>query len=345
MMKIKHIHIDRYKIFNDFDIDFCENSIPLDLVVITGVNGCGKTTLLKDIIYGSLSSAGEDSSITIDKDGIQHTIKLPHRLYKIIDYSQLHYFSASETKLDLLESVIIKYVDKMVYENGKTSYDAYAEIQKLLDDIFTGFNLQIRFHGIDRDKKLIFINTDNQQFGIENLSGGEKQILAKVFTLFTDEMKNSTVLMDEPEESLHPSWQSCLVPVLRRCSKENNIQFILATHSSQIIASARKEEIRLLTRDENNKMNVFSCEQGAYGWTVDRVLREIQKAQYIRVPEVEDKLELLNNMIETNQYESSIFKTIFYEMETLLGYSDQDLVLMRMEIMRKKKKHEKNNKA
>lgn len=50
-------------------------------------------------------------------------------------------------------------------------------------------------------------------------------------------------------------------------------------------------------------------------------------------------------MIEANQYESSSFKTIFSEMETLLGYSDQDLVLMRMEIMRKKKKHEKNNKA
>lgn len=37
-MKLKHIHIDAYKVFNDFDIDFCHADKILNLIVITGVN-------------------------------------------------------------------------------------------------------------------------------------------------------------------------------------------------------------------------------------------------------------------------------------------------------------------
>ena len=40
-MKLKHIHIDAYKVFQNFDIDFCHAGKIQELVVITGVNGNG----------------------------------------------------------------------------------------------------------------------------------------------------------------------------------------------------------------------------------------------------------------------------------------------------------------
>lgn len=51
--------------------------------------------------------------------------------------------------------------------------------------------------------------------------------MSKVFPLFTDSMKGHVILIDEPESSLHPSWQSRLVPILRRCAKSMTVRLFL----------------------------------------------------------------------------------------------------------------------
>lgn len=76
-MKIKHIHIDAYKVFHDFDIDFCHAGKSQNLIVITGVNGNGKTTLLRDVIAGSDAADKPKSNITIESNGKVETFSLP----------------------------------------------------------------------------------------------------------------------------------------------------------------------------------------------------------------------------------------------------------------------------
>jgi predicted ATPase len=63
-MKIKHLHLARFKRFLDrsFDFSLPENGKPLDLVVLVGDNGSGKSTILQAII-GTLGTAtGQISS-------------------------------------------------------------------------------------------------------------------------------------------------------------------------------------------------------------------------------------------------------------------------------------------
>lgn len=342
-MKLKHLHIGSYKVFKDFDIDFCIDSEPADIIVIAGVNGTGKTTLLNDILNPNdklLLFHNIDGKITFVNGYPENKIYAIGDL-PIIHKSDIIYLPASQKNLNDLSSFIIKYVDGFVYEKGKTSTEAYKEIQHSINLIFQDFHLNSHFKGLNRDKELIFTNNKGEQFGADGLSAGEKQILAKVFPLFTEEMEGKVVLMDEPEESLHPSWQSMLVPVLRRCAKENDCQFILATHSPQIISSVKSEELRMLYWDDNN-IKVARCEEGPYGWTVEKVLREIQNVNYFRVPEIEEKLDQLNLMIEKNEYNTDAFNHLMKEMEDTLGYSDKDLILMRLEMHRQQKKNEKN---
>lgn len=341
-MKIKHIHIDEYKVFHDFDIDFCLGGKLQNLIVVTGVNGNGKTTLFRDIISGTNVTEKPKSAITVQDDQGVNTFILPMQTSNeryTNDFSKVRFYEAgSSSSIGQLQDQIISYVDKLVYEKGQRSYDAYAEIQRLIDDIFAGFDLQTRFKSINRDKKLIFENSKGKEFGIEGLSSGEQQILSKVFVLFTDDMKEHVILIDEPESSLHPSWQTRILPVLRRCAETNDCQIIVATQSPQVIASAHKDEIRFFVRDEEGNVKAELCSSNPYGWTVEKVLTEIQGVKSLRVPEIESKLIVLNNLLRENKYETEDFKEKLSELEGLLGYSDQDLVLIRMEVIRKKKK-------
>lgn len=340
-MKIEHIHIDSYKVFHNFDIDFCHAGKSQNLVVITGVNGNGKTTLLRDVIAGSDAAVKPKGSITVENNCKIDTFPLSdtsgNKAYEEAFSNVILYEADDKGSVNKLQNEIIRYVDKFVYVQGKTSFEAYSKIQALIEDIFSGFSLQIRFKGIDENKKLVFANMKNEEFGIEGLSSGEQQILSKVFPLFTDSMKGHVILIDEPESSLHPSWQTRLVSILRRCAKSNDCQIILATHSPQIIASVRKEEIRIFTRDDEGYVKVGTCTDGPYGWTVEKVLMEIQGVDYIRVPEVGDALNELIKMIEDGQYESEEFKNKLAVMEDTIGFTDQDLALIRMEVIRKKK--------
>lgn len=341
-MKLKHIHIDAYKVFHNFDIDFCHAGKIQNLIVITGVNGNGKTTLFRDVIAGNDAAVKPKGSITIENNGNEETFLLPdisgNKAYKEAFSKVIFYKADDRSSVSQLQNEIIRYVDKFVYVQGKTSFEAYSKIQALIEDIFAGFNLQVRFKGIDENKKLIFTNKKNEEFGLEGLSSGEQQILSKVFPLFTESMKEHVILIDEPEDSLHPSWQTRLVPILRRCAKNNDCQVILATHSPQLIASVRKEEIRIFIRDENDHVKVGTCSGGPYGWTIEKVLMEIQGVDYIRVPEVEEELKELTKMVEEDKYDTDEFKKKLSGLEATIGFTDQDLALIRMEVMRKKKK-------
>jgi predicted ATP-binding protein involved in virulence len=56
------------------------------------------------------------------------------------------------------------------------------------------------------------------------------------------------VLIDELDLHLHPSWQRRIVADLRRTFPK--IQFIVTTHSPQIVASVTRDQIRLLDRNQ-----------------------------------------------------------------------------------------------
>ncbi|HTE17439.1 MAG TPA: AAA family ATPase, partial [Armatimonadota bacterium] len=43
------------------------------------------------------------------------------------------------------------------------------------------------------------------------------------------------VLIDEPEMSLHPALQHALIHQLREYARQENVQFILGTHSLEIV--------------------------------------------------------------------------------------------------------------
>lgn len=71
------------------------------------------------------------------------------------------------------------------------------------------------------------------------LSSGEQHFLVLFFELIFNAKNKQLVLIDEPEISLHVSWQVNMVDRLIEISNLNNNKFVLATHSPSILRNHR----------------------------------------------------------------------------------------------------------
>lgn len=94
-------------------------------------------------------------------------------------------------------------------------------------------------------RKKIFVNAedglgilaepDERPLSPESLSSGEQHELILVYGLLFNAPAGTTVLLDEPEISLHVAWQQQFLVDMMQISKLSSLRFIIATHSPQII--------------------------------------------------------------------------------------------------------------
>jgi predicted ATP-binding protein involved in virulence len=133
-------------------------------------------------------------------------------------------------------------------------------------------------------KPRLIVDKNGVALELGQLSDGERGLLVLVFdltrrlALANPSSSNpisdgkAIVLIDELELHLHPSWQR---DALRRLTATfQNCQFIVTTHSPQIIGEVPAECIRFLTRDENGKVIQWTPPQ-ALGLDSNRVLEEL----------------------------------------------------------------------
>ena len=108
------------------------------------------------------------------------------------------------------------------------------KLQELIDGMVGGPKA-IRLSGHD-----ISVESDaGEPIALADLSSGEKQMLRILIeTLRAD---GTTIIIDEPEISMHVDWQERLVPAMRALSPD--AQIIIATHSPDIMAEVEESKI------------------------------------------------------------------------------------------------------
>lgn len=125
------------------------------------------------------------------------------------------------------------------------------------------FNLMfdsIEFIGIQTTKdavKVLFSKNNQLAYDIQYLSTGEKQVVYRGTELLTGANGVSVALIDEPELSMHPFWQSKIFSYYRSLftdakTQQQTAQIFIATHSDRIIASAINDPDTLIIRLKDN---------------------------------------------------------------------------------------------
>ncbi len=140
------------------------------------------------------------------------------------------------TLSDTTLRIMILYVSEM--KKKLSILDNFAQRIKLfLDNINRKFrNKKI---AVDHEKGFIIQNYNQELLPLTSLSSGEQHELVLMYDLLFRVAPNSLVLIDEPELSLHISWQQYFLPDLLEIVKISNFDVIIATHSPFIIGSRR----------------------------------------------------------------------------------------------------------
>jgi energy-coupling factor transporter ATP-binding protein EcfA2 len=114
----------------------------------------------------------------------------------------------------------------------------YNDLTEELRDFLDGKEISENEEG----NRVIFKSThDKRELSPEDLSHGELKKLGIYIWLKYIVSEDSIILMDEIDIALHPKWQYQLVNDLFKWSK--NSQFLLATHSPQILSSTYYKNI------------------------------------------------------------------------------------------------------
>jgi predicted ATP-binding protein involved in virulence len=196
-----------------------------DVNILIGVNGSGKSTILKSInallskkyrYVENLKMAVEitlSNDTTVSYSGISGIAKngssrinykyiaFPNYRLKAINYPKLI------RKIEEKESKLFDRINRLFAETGK-------KIER------------------NPESNTLFFRRDRSVISLEKLSSGEKQLLMIIFSVFLMDEKPCVLLMDEPELSLHVNWQQQLIDMIRELNP--NCQTIVATHSPSI---------------------------------------------------------------------------------------------------------------
>jgi predicted ATP-binding protein involved in virulence len=350
-MKIKSLYIQHYKALREFKIDFTYDDKVNPITILTGLNGNGKTTILDFIfnIFKSqiISKENSKSYINIEDTQLldinclnQQVLKNNKALLKPILSDNIYYFKAGELYADA-KKYIITYIDELIYEHDINSSRVYQQVADSFNQILSTLNIQIQFSKLDKNKELYFKNNAAEDIKFNDLSSGEKQIISKVFILFIAPIKNSIILIDEPEDSLHPDWQNQIMNLYQQIAEKNNNQFIIATHSPYIISSVQHKYVKILAKSDN-LITAINASQKTYGKKIEEILLDIFKVKALRTPIIENKLSQLKALLFDNKTETIEFSELLAQLESLLGKFDTDLAAIRLEVLKNKRANEKN---
>lgn len=142
-------------------------------------------------------------------------------------------------------------LDKLASKGEYTSYADFHKISKIyrFENAFNNFFDTIKFVGVDEEtteEKKVTFSKNRQNIAIDDLSTGEKQIVFRGAQLLKNSrnLKEGIVLIDEPELSMHPKWQSKVFNYYTGLFSQGGTQMsqiFFATHSENVIQAATKD--------------------------------------------------------------------------------------------------------
>jgi predicted ATP-binding protein involved in virulence len=182
-----------------------------------------------------------------------------------------------------------------------TTHTRRKLILKSLKEVVPLFIPEFKNLTLEETPKLRFIvDKSGIPLDLGQLSDGERGLLAIIFDLTRRlalanpdsdnplEEGKAVVLIDEIELHLHPSWQRQILRQFKSTFK--NCQFIVTTHSPQVIGEVESRCVKLLEKDEDGEIIL---------WTPDHSLGKTSNQILLHLMDVQPRNEEIQKNLDT----------------------------------------------
>lgn len=194
------------------------------------------------------------------------------------------------------------------YENGDTKKIFEDHELKAVRNAISVLTPEFSKMKIDSNRQSIIITKKDATMDFSTLSDGEKGIItlfgdiARRLAIANEKLENplkgnGIILIDEIDLHLHPSWQrkvcSSLVKTFPNC------QFVITTHSPQILGELQPEDIRLLN---NFEVSIPSQSFGLDSNTVLDTLQNSTNESLKQNSEISKKIDVISSLIDDSNF-------------------------------------------
>ncbi|NER36101.1 MAG: ATP-binding protein [Oscillatoria sp. SIO1A7] len=210
-------------------------------------------TIIEGIMGSSVSEAKGDEKGNSLEDLIEKLKEQAIRSQKFSRFGLMAPFDRQKI-IRLLESYsglnrdfIVKVLTPYL-ESVNARFKAFEEIQAILevfDDRLNNTFLQDKRISWKVRDGIKIISDSEDELPPEYLSSGEKQLLILFCNAITARDKATLFAIDEPEISLNVKWQRLLIRSLLELTEGSQVQFILATHSIELLSQYNENVVEL----------------------------------------------------------------------------------------------------
>jgi ATPase len=134
-------------------------------------------------------------------------------------------------------------------QDVNTKLAVFDDLQKKIETFLGVINAKFKskYFTVNRDYGFCIhiANSPNSTLLPTQLSSGEQHQIVLFYELIFKASENSFFLIDEPEISLHVDWQRMFLDDIHKIAQLGDRQFLIATHSPQIIGSYRNLAVAL----------------------------------------------------------------------------------------------------
>lgn len=265
--------------------------LPSNLYAIIGDNGIGKTRLLRDLVAAALNPATYKKSYYFNNEKTEFTIKNRKEISSAIyislspfdnpdeDFRKLFCLSDKKkqeySKIRNIAILLDRKSNELINQIlsiSKSSKDAdpfgdlvrTKEKKDNLEIIINEFkwddNLNVFFEEVNNlqpdmlsDKKSYIKKVENLRTRLFNFSSGQKYIVIILLAIVENIIEKSMLVIDEPEDFLHPPYVAALVNAISRILRKVRGIGIMATHSDVVLQELPKKCVYCLSKDKEIK--------------------------------------------------------------------------------------------
>jgi predicted ATP-binding protein involved in virulence len=186
--------------------------------------------------------------------------------------------------------------------------------------------------GIRRlSKPSLVIKKNGENFKLDQLSDGEKTLLmivvdiARRLAILNPSITNPSellekgtgiILIDEIDLHLHPQWQRIVIPSFKQTFP--NCQFIVTTHSPQVLSAVNRENVFILEDSE-----IVELTPHTFGRDSNSILSEVMGVEK-RPVKMQERIDKCFEMIDNDNLEEA--KLELQKLSELLGNNDPDMI-------------------